>query len=99
MMLTRAIRLDVMLELDFASAFTGDGVEAAAMVAEAAAGRARAADDRTSELLARVGAADHRSRFEMDPAVDELEVLARKTLPLLEQAQDHAGLAYVWRVT
>ena len=34
----------------------------------------------------------------VDPAVDELERLAREVLPLLEQAEDHAGLAYVWFV-
>ena len=28
--------------------------------------------------------------------MDELDALAREALPLLEQANDHAGLAHVW---
>ena len=53
-------------------------------------------DDETGELLARVGAAYYRTRIQSDPAVDELEQLARKALPLLEQAENHAGLVHVW---
>ena len=67
-------------------------------IADAAAERARAAGDETGELLARVGAGYYRSLIEADPAIDELEQLARTVLPLLEQAEDHAGLAYVWYV-
>ena len=95
--LTRPARLDVVLELDLAAAlFRRDGAKAAA-IADAAAERARAAGDETGELLARVGAAYHRSFFAADPAIDELERLARKALPLLEQAEDHAGLVHVWQ--
>ena len=94
--LTRPARLDVVLELDLAMAISHrDGAKAAA-IADAAAERARAAGDETGELLARVGAAFHRLHFAADPAVDELERLARKALPLLEQAENHAGLVHVW---
>ena len=85
-----------MLELDLAMAISyRDGAKAAA-IADAAAERARAAGDETGELLARVGAAYHRMFFATDPDVDELERLARTALPLLEQAEDHAGLVHVW---
>ncbi len=93
--LTRPSRLDVTLELDLARALWEDGQEAAA-IANTAAERARAAGDETGEALARVGEAFHRSWFAPDPDVDELETLARKALPLLEQAGDHAGLVHVW---
>ena len=97
--LTRPARLDVVLELDLALAMAlsrRDGAKAAA-IADAAAERARATGDETGELLARVGAAYHRVFFAADPAVDELEQLARKALPLLEQAENHAGLVHVWQ--
>ncbi len=94
--LTRPARLDVVLELDLARAHFERDSRKAAAIAAAAAERARAAGDETGEALARVDAAFHRSRFEADPAVEELERLARKALPLLEQAEDHAGLVHVW---
>ena len=94
--LTRPARLDVVLELDLAQAhFERDAAKAAA-IADAAAERARAAGDETGELLGRVGAAYHRSFVAADPAVDELERLARKALPPLVQAGNHAGLVHVW---
>ena len=70
--------------------------ERAAAIAEAAAERARAAGDETGEALARVAAARYRSAVAADPAFDELEALARATLSLLEEAEDHAGLVHVW---
>ena len=97
--LTRPARLDVVLELDLAVAMAlsrRDAAKAAA-IADAAAERARATGDETGELLARVGAAYYRVFFSTDPAVDELEQLARKALPLLEQAENHAGLVHVWQ--
>ena len=95
--LTRPARLDVVLELDLASAVTvRGGLTEGAIVAAAAAERARAAGDDTSELLARVGALSYKVNLVADPAVDELERLAREALPLLEQAGNHAGLAFVW---
>ena len=94
--LTRPVRLDVVLELDLAEAlFRGPK---AAAVAEAAAERAHVAGDETAKALARVGAAYHRSFYATDPAIGEVERLARTALPLLEQAGDHAGLVHVWRV-
>ena len=94
--LTRPTRLDVVLELDLAMAISyRDGAKAAA-IADAAAERAGAAGDETGELLARVGAAYHRMFFSTDPDVDELERLARTALPLLEQAENHAGLVHAW---
>jgi len=94
--LIRPARLDVMLELDLATAVSVSDVAEAAAIADAAAERARLAGDLTGELLARVGVAYYRVQFAADPAVDELEQLARKALPLLERAGNHAGLAYIW---
>ena len=56
--------------------------------------RAAAAGDREGEALARVVSA--RFRLDYEDTVDELDALAREALPLLEQANDHAGLAHVW---
>jgi class 3 adenylate cyclase len=95
--LTRSARLDVVLELDLAAALSlRDGANAAA-IAAAASERARAAGDETGELLARMATAYHRSWFAPDPDIDEVEQLARRALPLLEQAEDHGGLVHVWR--
>ncbi len=93
--LTRPARLDVVLELDLAQALLRDSSKAAA-VADAAAERARTADDLPGEALARVGAAHYRSFFAADPAINKLEELARKALPLLEQVGDHGALVHLW---
>ena len=87
-----------MLELDLASAFAGRDPARAATLATAAAERANAAGDRTGELLADVAASCFRSFAETNPKIDELERLAKEALPLLEQAENHAGLFYVWSV-
>jgi tetratricopeptide (TPR) repeat protein len=92
--LTRPLRLDVSLELDLADARPVPRERAA--IAERAAERAREAGDRLGEALALVVAAQARLLFADDPAVDELERLARAALALLEDAEDHAGLARVW---
>jgi class 3 adenylate cyclase/tetratricopeptide (TPR) repeat protein len=94
--LTRPARLDVVLELDLGQALWGTSPEVAAALAAAAAERARSAGDETAEALARVGAAYYRVFFEDDPAIDEVETLVRAALPLLEQADDHAGLVHAW---
>jgi AAA ATPase domain/Adenylate and Guanylate cyclase catalytic domain len=94
--LTRPTRLDVVLELDLAEALLRSSPQAAAALADAAAERARALDDETGEALARVGAAYYRVFFAADPAIDELEALVQRALPLLERADDHAGLVHVW---
>jgi class 3 adenylate cyclase len=93
--LTRPLRLDVSLELDLADAQPVPREQAA--IAERAAERAHEAGDRPAEALALVLAAQARVLFADDPAVDELERLARAAIPLLEHAEDHAGLARVWR--
>jgi class 3 adenylate cyclase/tetratricopeptide (TPR) repeat protein len=92
--LARPLRLDVRLELDLADAQPVPRERAA--IAERAAERAREAGDRVGEALALVVAAQARLQFADDPTVDELERLARAALPLLEDAEDHAGLARVW---
>ena len=94
--LTRAIRLDVVLELDLGKAIFDSDPQGAAALAAAAAERARSAGDATAEALAHVGAAHFRVFFADDPAIDEVETLARAALPLLEQADDHAGLVHAW---
>jgi len=94
--LTRPIRRDVHLEVDLASAVGLAAPQRAALIAEAAAARARADGDEPGEALARVAAAYHRSWSGADSPIDELEGLARAALPLLEQAGDHAGLVHVW---
>ena len=92
--LTRPLRLDVNLELDFAGAQQMPRENAA--IAEQVAERARQAGDLAGEALALVAAAEARLWFADDPAVHELERLARAALPLLEKAQDNLGLAWVW---
>jgi class 3 adenylate cyclase len=97
--LLRPVRIDVALELDLAwahsSNFNGNNRQAAA-IADAVADRAAAAGDRAGELAARAIAAAQRSIFAADPAIDEVEALARAALPLLDRAKDHAVLVYVW---
>ncbi|HET9674772.1 MAG TPA: AAA family ATPase [Gaiellaceae bacterium] len=85
--------LGVALELDLASAQPTP--PQAAVVADAAAERARAADDAAGEAAARAAAAFHRL-LAGEAGVDELDCLARDALPLLEQAGDHACLVHVW---
>ena len=93
--LTRPAHLDVVLELDLAQALFLDSPKAAA-VADAAAERARAAGDEAGEALARGGAAYHRSfLWPIRPSTSSSRSL-RAALPLLEQAEDHAGLVHVW---
>jgi class 3 adenylate cyclase/tetratricopeptide (TPR) repeat protein len=94
--LTRPIRLDVHLEVDLATAASFEDTEKAAAIADATAQRAREAGDRTGEALARVAAAEHRMQFAADPPIEELEALGRAAVPLLEQAEDHAGLVHCW---
>ncbi len=93
--LIRPLGLDVHLELDLAEALSTADPRKAAAIAEAAAERAHTSGDRTGEALARVVAAHFRSWFASDPAIDELEDLVRTALPLLERAEDHAGLVHV----
>jgi tetratricopeptide (TPR) repeat protein len=66
-------------------------------VAAAAADRARSAGDVGGELLARVAEGHYRIFSEPRPDVDAVEALALKALPLVEDANDDAGLVVVWR--
>jgi class 3 adenylate cyclase/tetratricopeptide (TPR) repeat protein len=91
--LTRPLHFDVHLELDLADSLQRPREQAA--IAKRAALRAREAGDRAGEALGLVVAAEARN-FAGDPAVDELERLARMALPLLRQVEDDAGLARVW---
>ncbi len=91
--LTSPHRLDVHLELDLAWAHEDELGKATAIAARAAE-RAVAAGDDAGALLARVAAASYRTRRE--GSVDELERLARLSLPTLEALGDHRGLATVW---
>jgi hypothetical protein len=95
--LVRPARLDVDLELDLAQALFRDPRRGAA-IADAAAERAREAGDPTADSLARVCAAYYRAFYEDDFALDELERLGQAAIPLLEEAENHAGLAQVWSV-
>jgi class 3 adenylate cyclase/tetratricopeptide (TPR) repeat protein len=92
--MTRPRRLDVHLELDLAD--VQQTWRRRAAVAEQTAEQARASNDEAGEALALVLAAHARSHFEDDPSIDELERLAHVALPLLEHAEDHVGLAWVW---
>ena len=91
--LTRPLKTDVHVEVDLAQAVRSDP-RRATRIADDAAERAAATGDREGEALARVVSA--RFRLEYEDTVDELDALAREALPLLEQANDHAGLAHVW---
>jgi class 3 adenylate cyclase/tetratricopeptide (TPR) repeat protein len=96
--LRRPVRLDVALELDlawtYAVDFQGNHAEAAA-VADRVAERAMAAGDRAGELAARAIAAAQRVAVAVNPAIDELEDLAQRALPLVEEAGDDALAVYV----
>jgi class 3 adenylate cyclase/tetratricopeptide (TPR) repeat protein len=94
--LTRPLRLDVDREVHLSFTYHTDEPERAAEICEAAAERARAEEDERGEAHARAVAALHRLYLEPEPDVEELERLARRALPLLGDAGDHAGLAQVW---
>jgi class 3 adenylate cyclase/tetratricopeptide (TPR) repeat protein len=94
--LIRPHRLDVHLQLDLAGVLSIPQPQRAVVLAEEAVRRAGAAGDRPGEALARVVAAERRQWALGDADVGELEALARAALPVLEQANDHAGLARVW---
>jgi class 3 adenylate cyclase/tetratricopeptide (TPR) repeat protein len=93
--LTRALRLDVRLELDLAAATFPDDVRAAQRIAEDAGEAAAAAGDEAGSLLARTVAGRY-GLFAGQGSADDLERLARTALPLLEAEADHRGLAEVW---
>jgi class 3 adenylate cyclase len=94
--LTHPLRLDVHLEVDLALTFHADDPQRAAAICDAAAERARAEGNERGEAHARAVAALHRLFLVPEPDIDGLERLALVALPLLEEAEDHAGLAQVW---
>jgi class 3 adenylate cyclase/predicted ATPase len=94
--LTREIRLDIELELDLSESEYLRSPEAAAAVAESAANNAQRRGDRAGEAIARVVAADYRSHVTTASRVKEVEQLALRAVPLLEDARNDAGLARAW---
>jgi class 3 adenylate cyclase/tetratricopeptide (TPR) repeat protein len=92
--LTRPLRFDAHLEVDLAVVLVETNPQRAADLADAAAERAGALGDGPTGALARVVAAQARMYRGEDPA--ELEAMAQEALPLLEQAEDHAGLVHCW---
>jgi tetratricopeptide (TPR) repeat protein len=94
--LSRPIRFDGHLEVDLAYVLSWTDPARSMAIADAAAENARNAGLETAEALARVMAAVVRVSSDPDASVNELERRACTALPLLEQAEDHAGLAYVW---
>ncbi len=93
--LTRPLRLDVLLEVDLAETCFVDDARQAALNLERAGERAAAEGEATGEAFARAMAAYHRMNLG-ERSSDELERLALASLPLLEQAGDHAALVHVW---
>jgi len=95
--LLRPLRSDVRLELSLAVAWSFRfDQNRAAEIAEAAAERAQRTGDVVGEAAARVVAEHNRCLVAVDPRFDELDALAQAALPLLEEANDHAGLVHVW---
>ena len=92
--LTRPLRVDVHLEVDLAVVQTD--IRAAASTLEAAAERAQAEGDETAAALARAIAAQARMKLAADFLVDEAEDLAWRSVAMLEDAEDHAGLTHAW---
>jgi class 3 adenylate cyclase/tetratricopeptide (TPR) repeat protein len=91
---TRPVHLDVCLEIDLAWAMQ----EPARLteICVVAAERAHAEGDEARELLARTVASMGRSSLGIEGELTELERYAKAALPLLEAAEDHAGLVWVW---
>jgi class 3 adenylate cyclase len=92
--LTRPLRSDVHTALDLAQAHW-DEPERAAAIAKEAAVRASEAGDETGEALARAIALFYRFMVVPGPP-DELETLLLDARGRLEEAEDHAGLVFVW---
>jgi tetratricopeptide (TPR) repeat protein len=67
-------------------------------IAEQTAERAAAAGDTAGEALARAVTAFYGDWVGASTPADELEALALEALPLLEEAEDHAGLVHLWAV-
>jgi len=94
--LTRPIKFDVHLEVDLANIVAQVDPERAMAIADTAAERARAEGAESAEALARVVAWHVRVLADPAASLPEFEQLANAAVPLLEQAEDHAGLVHVW---
>lgn len=94
--LTRELRLEIELELDLCECEYLRSPETAAAIAESAAEHAERLGDRAGEAIARVVAADYRSHVTVESRVKEVEELALRAVPLLEEMEDDAGLARAW---
>jgi class 3 adenylate cyclase/tetratricopeptide (TPR) repeat protein len=96
-LLGRAVALvekpDVHIVIALARSILDDMPESIRLVDEAAV-RADASGDAAGAALARAVAAA--LRVDIGVSVDEQERLAQAALPLLEAAEDHAGLSEVW---
>jgi hypothetical protein len=94
--LTRPYRLDLRLEVELAEALYWTDPARAVGIADLAAQRAAAADDKADAALARTVAASVQMHHLLQCSPDEVERLAREALRLLEAAEDDDGLAHVW---
>jgi tetratricopeptide (TPR) repeat protein len=95
--LTRPLRVDVLLEVDFAATLFIEDSRRAVAIVEAVAERAALAGDATGEAFARAMAGYHGFNVN-ECSAQELERLLLTALPLLEREADHAALVYVWEV-
>ena len=95
-LLIRPVRTDIHLEIDLAGVLGTSEPRNATAIADAAAERAQEEGMEAAAALARVVAAHIRAWSDPAASLDELEELARAAIPLLEEADDHAGLAHVW---
>ena len=91
---TRPVHLDVRLEIDLA--WATQEPPRVSEICIAAAERAHDEGDEARELVARTVAAWGRMAMGIEGELTELERYARAALPLLEAAEDHAGLIWVW---
>jgi class 3 adenylate cyclase/tetratricopeptide (TPR) repeat protein len=94
--LTRPFRLDVDLELLLSAIVHDEDLVRAAAICDTAAERARAAGDERGETVATIAGGLHRLFLEPNPDLDGLERASLDAIPLLEAADDHVGLMYVY---
>ena len=97
LILTRPLRLDVLLEVDLAATLFIEDSRHAIEIVDAAAERAVVEGDPTGEAFARAMAGYHRFNVN-ECSVEKLDVLLLAALPLLEEESNHAALVHVWEV-
>src|SRR4051812_46834184 len=93
--LSRPLRSDIYLELDFAQSLWHDS-QRAAEVMEDAAVRALATGDETGEALCRAMVLFFRSFTGKPGSIDDLETALLDVRGRLERAEDHLGLSHIW---